>query len=303
MKTVTTRFTTISAHYGQKAILQKIIDGLRTMGMLEHPTVEALSMVDEFHVGGLPATKQILSQLNINSSDKVLDIGCGIGGGARYAASSWNCSVTGVDMTQEYVETGNALNSMCGLSSEQIDLKIGSATKLQDCLENGGRGGTFDKAYFLHVGMNIEDKIKLFGDISFQLKTGGQLALYDIMRVGERASEVLDYPVPWASSADMDFSCNASVYRDAAEAAGLTLVAEKNCFQNSLIFFDKMQAARKKMAATGSAPPLSLAILMGEEFPLKMKNLESNVRNQRCTPFEMVFEKIPAGMPGDASKI
>jgi SAM-dependent methyltransferase len=37
----------------------------------------------------------------------VLDIGCGLGGTARFIASRYGSRVVGIDLTTEYVETGN----------------------------------------------------------------------------------------------------------------------------------------------------------------------------------------------------
>ena len=81
---------------------------------------------------------------------KVLDIGCGIGGTARYLASQFGCQVTGIDLTAEFIETGNRLCERTGLA-DKIQLIQASA------LESGLEAGIFDVACMLHVGMNIED--------------------------------------------------------------------------------------------------------------------------------------------------
>jgi cyclopropane fatty-acyl-phospholipid synthase-like methyltransferase len=48
---------------------------------------EDLAGVDEFHVGGRLATEHLLTQLNFTQSSDLLDVGCGLGGAARYVAS------------------------------------------------------------------------------------------------------------------------------------------------------------------------------------------------------------------------
>ncbi|MBI4427833.1 MAG: cyclopropane fatty acyl phospholipid synthase [Ignavibacteriales bacterium] len=45
----------------------------------------------------------ICQKLNISSQDKVLDIGCGWGGFAKFAAQRYGCSVTGVSISREQV--------------------------------------------------------------------------------------------------------------------------------------------------------------------------------------------------------
>lgn len=65
--------------------------------------------MDEFHIGGRLATESFLGRLDIGAGHHVLDVDCGLGGGSRFAAQRYGCRVPGVDLTQEYVETGNEL--------------------------------------------------------------------------------------------------------------------------------------------------------------------------------------------------
>ena len=51
--------------------------------------------------------------------------------------------------------------------------------------------GLFDKAYLLHVGMNITDKTKLINEISKKLKPNGKLAIYDVMKMSSDELEFL----------------------------------------------------------------------------------------------------------------
>jgi cyclopropane fatty-acyl-phospholipid synthase-like methyltransferase len=56
----------------------------------------------------------------------VLDVGCGLGGAARLVASRYRSRVTGIDLTDEFVETGNTLCKWVRLE-ERISLHQGSA--------------------------------------------------------------------------------------------------------------------------------------------------------------------------------
>jgi SAM-dependent methyltransferase len=220
----------------------------------------------------------------------VLDVGCGIGGAARFVATEFGASVVGVDLTAEYVEAGKELNNMCGgICKENIQLKVGSGTDLSNIF--GTDGNLFNKAYFLHVGMNIKEKEMLMVEIAKQLVPGGLLAVYDIMKVGNNNHETLDYPVPWASDQTMDYCCDDQVYRDAATVAGLSLVTERNCHDVAICFFEQMKAARKNATHTNEPHPLGLHILMGEDFPLKMANISGNIIKGRASPYEMIFKK------------
>jgi cyclopropane fatty-acyl-phospholipid synthase-like methyltransferase len=39
----------------------------------------------------------------------ILDVGYGLGGAARFAANRYNSQITGIDLKQDYIDTGNAL--------------------------------------------------------------------------------------------------------------------------------------------------------------------------------------------------
>ena len=103
-------------------------------------TVDDLAPVDEFHIGGRQASEDFLSQLDLTSEKQVLDVGCGLGGAARFVASHYGCQVTGIDLTPEFIETGKVLCGWVGLDS-RISLRQGSA------LEMPFADRAFDRAY------------------------------------------------------------------------------------------------------------------------------------------------------------
>ena len=131
-------------HYEQGGILDRIKDGLSALGKTQTTvTAEDLSPVDEFHIGGRQATGEFLDQLRLGANDHVLDIGCGIGGAARFAASRYGSTVTGVDLTGEYIETGNILCSglafqtrshFCMKAQWTCLLKMAVSTQLICCM-------------------------------------------------------------------------------------------------------------------------------------------------------------------------
>jgi cyclopropane fatty-acyl-phospholipid synthase-like methyltransferase len=62
------------------------------------------------------ATEELAALLQPKASDHLLDIGCGIGGPARWIAAKYGCRVTGVDLTAEFCEAARELNSLTGLT-------------------------------------------------------------------------------------------------------------------------------------------------------------------------------------------
>jgi hypothetical protein len=62
--------------------------------------------------------------------------------------------VIGIDLTDEYVQTGNVVCRWVGLE-RRISLHQGSALAMPFSK------GALDRAYMLHVGMSIADKTRL----------------------------------------------------------------------------------------------------------------------------------------------
>jgi len=181
----------VSDHYTHGNLLSAIEVALPALGKTtDNLTSDDLAPVDEFHIGGRLATDHLISQLGFSEQDHLLDVGCGLGGAARHMASKYKNSVTGIDLTPEYIETGQVLCRWLGLE-KLITLKQGSA------LEMPFADHTFGGGYMLHVGMNIEDKEALFAEVYRVLKPGSSFGVYDVMRQG--AGEMI-YPVPWAST-------------------------------------------------------------------------------------------------------
>lgn len=56
---------------------------------------------------------------------------------------------------------------------------------------------SFDRAWMLHVGMNIEGKARLFSEIRRVLTADGLFIVYDVMLLGDPT--LIGYPLPWAS--------------------------------------------------------------------------------------------------------
>jgi ubiquinone/menaquinone biosynthesis C-methylase UbiE len=208
----------------------------------------------------------------------VLDIGCGLGGAARLVASSYQCRVTGIDLTPEYVETAKVLCRWVGLQ-DRISLHHGSAISLpfQDSAFNG--------AYMLHVGMNIPEKTTLCSEVARVLRPNSRFGIYDVMRTGDGE---LMYPVPWAATPDMSMLAAPVHYRSALEAAGFMVTAERNRRDFALAFFHQMRA---KISAAGGPPPLGLHILMGASAAEKVKNMINNIAAGRIAPVELIAQK------------
>lgn len=269
----------IAQHYLHGNLTGAIEEGLTKLGKTKQTaTVEDLGPVDEFHIGGRPATKELLDQLSLSEDKNVVDVGCGLGGTARLIADSFGARVSGVDIAQEYIDTGNELNEWVGLG-DKITLAVGSGVEMPY------DDSSFSAGVLIHVGMNIEDKAKLFNEIYRIMQPGSSFGVYDIMRVGEGA---LAYPCPWAKDESTSFLASPDEYKQEIEKAGFTVTAERNRQEFALEFF---KAAAEKTKANGGPPPLSLHTLMQDSTPMKLKNLAENIKNGLLSPVEIIITK------------
>lgn len=276
---------TITTHYTQSGLLEAIERGLRALAKTPSSvTVEELAAVDEFHIGGRQASEALLTQLNLTEGQHVLDIGCGLGGPARFVATRYSCQVTGIDMTPAYVATGNTLCQWVKLDN-RVTLQEGNACALPFA------DATFDGAYQLHVGMNIAEKEALCAEIYRVLRPGAYFGIYDIMLLVDDLLPVvpeLPYPMPWATDATMSFVAPPHLYRQALTAAGFTIVAERNRGAFAKQFFQQVQA---NTGQRSGPPPLGIHLLMGENAGIKLRNMIGAVSADQIAPVELIVQK------------
>ncbi len=262
-------------HYSQGELERRIVDALTTMGAdPEHLDSDQLAPVDEFHIGGRRATVELVDQLDLRPGLRVLDVGSGLGGTARYLARRHAVEVTGLDLTEEYVRVAASLTRRAGLA-ERVQFRQGSATNLPF------PDGSFDHACMLHVGMNVADKAALFAEVRRVLVGGGIFGLYDVMRSG--SGEVV-YPVPWAATSATSFLAEPTRYRELLATAGLSVQAERDRRNFGIDFFRERQA---RIARDG-LPALGLHLVMGPDAALKIANLVDNMERAAVAPTEMV---------------
>ncbi len=271
----------VARHYTTGKLLARINAALGEAGAdPAHPTLDDLKPVDEFHTGGLDATLALLDQIELASDSMVYDLGCGIGGTARLIADRYGASVEGIDLTQEYIDAGCALNDRLGMG-ETIKLHQGSI------LELPWDAASADLVTMLHVGMNIADKQTLFAQVARCLKLGGRFAVFDVMRGAEDGD--LLFPLPWSTVAETSHVEAPSIYGEAAQAAGLEIEAERDRSDFAKAYFERVS---RYVAANGT-PPIGIHLMMSGNPAQKLENYLTNLHAGRIAPTEMIFRKPP----------
>ena len=157
-------------------------------------------------------------------------------------------TVTGIDLTPEFVETARLLSDRVGLGDRtEFRTTAGESMPLDD--------ESFDAAVMVHVGMNVPDKTAVFAEVHRVLRPGGRFALYEQVRTGEGE---LPYPLPWAQDDRSSFVESVADYRAHLEAAGFEVEDEED----------------RTPATLGPPPqgPVSNAVVFGPPFMHRIAN-------------------------------
>ena len=264
----------VAEHYTRDRLTEKILNALESTGKRRDSlTARDLEALDNLHVGGRESIEALAAFMDLKPGMRLLDVGCGVGGPARYFAER-GCVVTGIDLTEEFVRTAKELTKLLKLS-EAAQFQQGSA------LELPFESRAFDACYMVHVGMNIKDKPLLFREVGRAIRPGGRFAIFDIMRV---SSADLPFPLPWALTPATSFVATVDEYRGALEAAGFQVVHERGRRQFAIESMERMRA----QAASGSPQTLGVHILMGEQAPLMLKNVNQAIAAGTLEPIELV---------------
>jgi ubiquinone/menaquinone biosynthesis C-methylase UbiE len=269
----------VSDQYLHGSLLKTIEAALPDIGKsIDTVTIKDLAPIDEFHIGGPLATESLIEQLNFPKQSYLLDVGCGLGGAARYVASKYQHRVTGIDLTPEYIEAGNTLCQWLALNND-VCLNRGNALTMPY------KNASFDGGYMLHVGMNIEDKLSLFTEIYRVLKPGATFGIYDVMR--EKDGKLM-YPVPWATNIKTSKLSTPEQYKQALKRAGFEISQENNRRDFALDFFSQLQ---KREKSNQKSSPLGLHILMQENTTNKIRNMVNGIKNAIISPVEIIAMK------------
>ena len=261
-------------HYSSGQLLQRILAGLAATGVeLAQLQTADLSPVDEFHIGGRAATAYAVEKMQLERDDKVLDVGCGIGGAARYITSSVGCRVAGIDLTPEYIEVAKDL-------TRRVRLDDGLSFETASAIDMPFAEATFDAAITLHVAMNIADRTALYAEIARVIKPGGTLCLYDVMKKNE---DELNFPVPWARTSATSYLASAAQMKGYLSNAGFAVREVDDRTEFALDFFAQTFASQ----ASGP-PPLGTHLLLGSDARRMFENVLTNLQCGRIAPVQML---------------
>ncbi len=268
----------VAAHYVRQDLEAAILSALTEAGVdLDRCKAEDLAPLDEFHIGGRRATLKLASQLDLDATMRVLDVGCGIGGASRCLAVEFGCQVTGIDLSEEYCRVASLLTRRLGLDS-RISFHHGNA------LDMPFNDSSFDVLWTQHAAMNIPDKKGLYAEMFRILRPGGTLAIYDVL-AGEGGP--VHFPVPWAGEPAISHLVSPQQLRSTLEEAGFEILRWQDNTEEGRTWFRRMG---EKIGREGF-PRLGIHVLLGPEFRLMAQNQVRNLEENRIALIEAIVKR------------
>jgi len=100
--------------------VDRIFNELREIGKSTSSNllVEDLTKFDQLHYHGTDAIDIFIEKLEINEKTKILDVGSGIGGPARYLAYKTGAEITAIELQSDQNNLAKDLTKKCGLSNK-----------------------------------------------------------------------------------------------------------------------------------------------------------------------------------------
>jgi ubiquinone/menaquinone biosynthesis C-methylase UbiE len=260
-------------HYHATGLTDRLKIALAVFGPEDQQlTPQQLGALDQFHTRGLAATAELAELAGITADMAVLDVGSGVGGPARFLAATYGCRVTGIDLSEPFVDAARYLTRRTG-QSEQVSFHAASALDLPF------DGSRFDAVLLQHVAMNIAERARLYREIRRVLKPSGRFATFDVVANGSEPY----YPVPWARTSTTSFLLTADATREAIEQAGFRTLASQNDTEAAKAWFTQLRAS-------GPPPSPNLGVVMGPDFAQLSTNLARNLLEGRLGILTAVFE-------------
>jgi sarcosine/dimethylglycine N-methyltransferase len=267
----------VEQHYTSRDLGEAILSALRGLGKdIDHLTPDDLAPVDEFHGGQRPATIRLAELLGFTGSERVLDIGSGLGGPSRFLAWRYGVRVSGVDLTAEFVEVAQMLTRRTGLVGK-VDYRQGDALALpfDDSI--------FDVAWSQNAAMNIAERDRLYREMRRVLKPGGKLGLQE---VAAGPGGPPHFPVQWAREPSISFLYPIEVTRQKLEAAGFRVLTWQDTTGEALA-----AAQRRAQNVVSAPPPLGTHLILGPDWRAMFANSARNLEERRTELFNAILER------------
>ena len=155
--------------------VERIYNDLRSegFGRADPLDVEVLARFDQLHYHGTDAVDLAARSLAITDTSRVLDVGAGFGGPARWLAARTGARVSAVELQADMNATAADLTARCGLS-QRVEHVEGDILKVP--LPDGAFDGVMSFLALYH----IPDRAPLYPQLCRACRPGARLYVEDL---------------------------------------------------------------------------------------------------------------------------
>ncbi len=201
-------------------------------------TAEDIFAFDHMNYYGTDAVQNAIKTCEITESSKVLDIGSGLGGPARFIHLKTKANVTALELQEDCSRKAEEYTARCGMGENIKNICADFVTC--DLSSLALNEGSFDVIVSWLVFLHIEQKKALFERCTFVTAPGGQLYIEDFYEKGP-------FTEAEVSSLEKDVFCSRLLRKDSyiqlLTDAGYTVVAFDDLTESWTDFVVKRQAA------------------------------------------------------------
>ncbi len=157
--------------------LDRVARGLAALGIGPTDAIrpEQLFALDQWHYHGTDAVRDAAIRLGLKATDRVLDIGSGAGGPARFLAHTVGCRVTALELQPELHALAEDLTRRSGLNRLVTHV-------CGDALAYPLPEASFDACVSWLAVLHIPDRPRLFARLARVLRPGGRCFIEDLCR-------------------------------------------------------------------------------------------------------------------------
>ena len=257
---------------------ERVKIALKEANLLEKKLeIEDLFPLDQYHARGIAATIELADKLNFSKNSTIIDIGCGLGGPARYFSKRFNCNVYGIDITEAFIEIGNYFNKLTQID-HQVKLLKGDGENLPYQTE------FFDGAVSQHVTMNIENREQFFNE-AFRVLKKGAIFGFSEHGLGTKGSPI--FPLPWADNEDMCFLKTPEYTKSLLKKIGFKNIKIISTGGKYISGYNSLL----KKGQSNEKPTLGIHVIGGDSMLERSKNSMQSIIENRTYPFEIICNR------------
>jgi len=191
---------------------------------------------DMDHIGGIEYVEVLASLSTITTQSRVIDVGCGLGGTARYLAAVHKCQVIGLDITPFRLKDAIRL-------TELLDLQALAQFVLADAIRIPFADDYFDVVIGQSAWSHIEDKLTLLKECYRVLTPGGTIAFEDSLEGSRPCPEEYKRAAKRRNAELQLVGVTADEYVRLLKAAGFTNISFTDLYDDWIRWLERVYSS------------------------------------------------------------